>query len=234
MERVPLFLKKLQKTLARRTATVPRGFTLIEMLVVLAIFVIITSVVLVSQTQFNRTLLLTDTAYNVALSLRETQSLGLSSKAFNSLINEGFGIHFDTSSNTSYEQFGDISRATLTPPSWCPTGTPGHPDSKNGNCIYDGAPELVQQYTFSQGYTLNQFCAYSNGVSLGCSPSGITSLDILFQRPNTTTIMTVKNNFGVYRQADTACIQIQSPDDATNEFIKVTQLGEISVASTCP
>jgi prepilin-type N-terminal cleavage/methylation domain-containing protein len=237
MERFSFIISKLNARIrSRRVIRAPKGFTLIEMLIVLAIFVIITSVILVSQTSFTRSLLLTDSTYTVALSLRETQSLGLSSKAFSTILNAGYGIHFDTSSNKSYVQFADISNSPTSPPTWCPTGTAGHPDAKPGNCLYDGpsSGELAQTYQFGQGYTIGKFCGYKNTIPLGCSPSGITSLDIVFQRPNTVTIMTVKNTSGSYLQADTACIQITAPTNDASQYVKVTQLGEISVVSSCP
>jgi prepilin-type N-terminal cleavage/methylation domain-containing protein len=85
-----------------------RGFTIIEMLVVLAIITLLLGVVLSSQSIFNRTLLLTDTAYTVALSVRQTQSLGLSGRENSGLTNVGYGIHLASNGSnpiTSFTQF---------------------------------------------------------------------------------------------------------------------------------
>ena len=46
-----------------------KGFTLIELMVVLAIIVVITTVVLTSQSSFNKSLILANTSYDIALSL---------------------------------------------------------------------------------------------------------------------------------------------------------------------
>ena len=48
-----------------------RGFSLIEMMVVLVIIALITTIALFGQQDFNRSLLLTDTAYTIALTARE-------------------------------------------------------------------------------------------------------------------------------------------------------------------
>ena len=84
-----------------------RAFTLVEMIVVLSIISILTVIVVVGQTSFNKSNLLTDTAYTVALSMRETQTLGLSSRTFSSVPNAGFGVHFGDST-AYYDQFADI------------------------------------------------------------------------------------------------------------------------------
>ena len=46
------------------------GFTLIEMIIVIAIIGIITLVVIVSQGSFNKSLILSNAAYDLALALR--------------------------------------------------------------------------------------------------------------------------------------------------------------------
>ena len=57
------------------------GFTLIELLVSIAIFIIITSVAVWNNSQFNSTILLTDLGYEIALSVRQAQVYGITVKA---------------------------------------------------------------------------------------------------------------------------------------------------------
>jgi prepilin-type N-terminal cleavage/methylation domain-containing protein len=226
-----------------RTAQAPqaRGFTLIEMVTVLAIITILLSVVLVTQTGFNRSLLVTDTAYTVALTIRESQSLGLSSRNFGGFQNEGYGVHFSSGTPNSYIEFADIANVTPFTTStitWCPVGTSGTPNFKPGNCLYDGSSELIQQYNFNQGFTISNFCAYNSaGALIGCSNNvnGISTLDIMFQRPNTTTIMTAITTNNVPLPAATACITVSTPDLQGFRYVEVNQLGEVSVLSqSCP
>ena len=47
-----------------------KGFTLIELLIVLAIIATVTTIALSSQSNFNKTLILANTAYDIALTLR--------------------------------------------------------------------------------------------------------------------------------------------------------------------
>ena len=234
------YLRK--STRIRNVYKAPHGYTVLEMIVVLAIVGILTAVILVGQTTFNRTLLLTDTAYTVALSIRETQTLGLSSEKTLGVQNAAFGVHFAVSPSNSYVQFADVL-PTITAPSWCPPIPIGTPASliKPGNCVYDGAGELYHTFNFNQGF-VQSFCIYTqvNGSPTpdGCSNGApylpnLSSLDIVFQRPNTTTLITGTLTSGVYAaQPDTACIEIKAPT-GTCKFVQITQLGQISVTPTC-
>jgi prepilin-type N-terminal cleavage/methylation domain-containing protein len=243
MESIHLLMHFLSSTCKSRMRAVARGFSLIEMIIVLSIITIILSIILVSQTTFNRTLLLTNTAYTIALSIREVQSLGLSSIKFGSSQNEGYGLHFSSGASNSYVEFGDIANSLPFPAStitWCPTGAAKTPDAKPGNCLYDGASELAQTYTFNQGYAIGAFCGHTTLDGWVCSNGSsnpISTLDIVFQRPNTNTVMTVITTNNNALQADTACIKLQTPGGASYDYIEVTQLGEVTVLpnnTSCP
>ena len=68
--------------------------------------VTITSVVLTSQSAFNKTLILANTAYDVALSLRSAATYGLGGHAIN-MMPTGYGMHFELSTPGSFTLFAD-------------------------------------------------------------------------------------------------------------------------------
>ncbi|MCI0597783.1 prepilin-type N-terminal cleavage/methylation domain-containing protein [Candidatus Parcubacteria bacterium] len=210
------------------------GFTLVEMLVVLTIISLITAIALFGQATFNRSVLLTDTAYTVALSLREMQSLGLSSRRFGAVLNPGYGGRFSaaTSSNTSYVLFADTFKPPAPPPlSNCPTGTAGQPDAKPGNCIYDaGSDGIVQTYTFNRGLFVNQICGTPlAGGSDICSPT-LTALDVTFVRSNTTdAILTGHQSSGSIALRN-AKLYLRSPQGTETRGICISSIGHISVS----
>ena len=78
-----------------------RGFSLVELLVVISIFTIISSVVVFRQSKFSSDILITNLAYQMALEIREAQTYGIGVKSVDnpviigdSKFKYGYGIHF--------------------------------------------------------------------------------------------------------------------------------------------
>lgn len=227
---------------------IQRGFTLVEMMVVLAIIVTVTAIALFGQSTFNRTLLLTDTAYNIALSIREMQSLGLSSRRYiasgQDVQNAAYGIHMDRTQNTQYILFADISN-TPTPspfPSNCLVGTESAPDEKPGNCTYDTdlTPDGVFEIgTLTRGFTISKFCGKkTNNSTPYCSTDTSTppldTMDIVFVRSSTESAINALRN-GTWEELISAEIYVSSADSLGTRGICISRVGQVSVTQgTCP
>lgn len=89
-----------------RTISVPsvqsRGFSLIELMVTIAIVILVTSISLARYGSFNNSVLLKSQAFEVALDIREAQLFGVSiSGRSNNDFRGAFGVHFDISSTGS-------------------------------------------------------------------------------------------------------------------------------------
>lgn len=199
------------------------------MLVVLAIISVLTGVIFSSRSNFDNSVLLSNTAYDIALSIRNTQSYGIASRAFGSESGVGYGVHFakGTGLNTSFDVFADTDTYTCHPP---PNGDSSRPDAHPGDCEYDPSAtptERVQTFELNNGMTIQKLCVY--GTS---SPCGATSLDVVSVRPNTEWFF-AKNN--VYRSgATSACIEIESPQGSTRAII-VSKSGLITANTiSCP
>lgn len=88
-----------------------KAFTLVEVMISVAIFAFMTSFLLAKYGTFNQGILLTNLAYDVALTIRNAQSYGLNVK--NAPVSSGgynfpYGVHFDVN-GTTIIFFADVS-----------------------------------------------------------------------------------------------------------------------------
>lgn len=222
-------------TTPSRLRTPVRGFTMVEMLVSLGIITVISSIVLLGQHSFNKNLVLVDTAYTVAFTLRQAQTLGLSSRKFGTVQNAGYGTHFANGATTSFILFAD---ATPGAPGTSQGGRcPGHLattglEARPGNCRYDGVDETVSTFNLNQGFKITRFCGTDTGGQQRCSGSALDSLDITFMRPSTQAVL-LGTRAGALVELTAAQVYVTSPDGAYERCVTVTRVGQIAVA-TCP
>ncbi len=214
-----------------------RGFTLIELLVVFAIIMVITAIVFTSQGSFNKTLILTNTAYDVALTFRFAETYGIGSRAFGTLANTGYGLHFQSSTPSSFTLFVDtyppvgIGSACHPSPTYDPTG----PSAQSGDCVYEASQgEKVQDYALGNRITIGNFCARSNNIWSCSSNGGISSLDVVFSRPNPTPFMSENGSYSALFPVTAACIALTSPQGGW-KYVSIALSGQISInATSCP
>jgi prepilin-type N-terminal cleavage/methylation domain-containing protein len=213
-----------------------RGFTLVEMLIVMFIIGVITVVVITSQGTFNKTLILSNAAYDVALALRSAQNYGLGSRLTTTGLDDtGYGLEFRLGSTFTF--FADNYPAPQA--GNChglPAGGSTAPDAKRGNCIYDSvAPNqdrLVTPYTLNRGITVTKVCAYSYSGSWSCTSSGLTRLDIVFVRPDPAPFMSTNGTYPTGSAVITAaCVTLTSPQGGTRS-VSITSTGQINPAAT--
>lgn len=220
-----------------------RGFTIVEMLVVLGIITSITAFAVTGQSSFNKSVLLTETAYGVAFSARQAQTFGISSRNFQqgstAFQRAGYGVHFDRATLTQYQVFADISKTLQPIASGCPVGTIGLPDEKPGNCRFDSASVadgIVSSNQFSRGFTIQSFCVKSATLGEICSSAspGLSTLDIVFTRPNTTTTISGVVN-GAVTTFSCAVVTITDSSGQATRAVRFSSLGEISITPQgCP
>lgn len=174
-----------------RVRVCQRGFTLIEMIVVIGIIGVLAVIALTSQSSFNRSFLLTNTAYDVALTMRNAQNYGIGGRTFGSG-SFGYGIDFQKDSTHSFLLFGD-SDPNLTGFPLChqpPLNT--QPGAQWGDCHYTGGSDTQRAtYQIGNGVSIQDLCVYiAESSSWQCSSSNAFSqLDIVFARPNADTFI---------------------------------------------
>ncbi len=181
-----------------------RGFTLIEMLVVIGVMAVISALILANNNRFGGVVLLQNLAYDIALSIRQAQVYGIAVARFNESFDAGYGMHFQIDTNPSaqsaYVLFADV----------------------NDNGVYDPPGELVQSTFIAGGYRIAQLCVTPASASDRCD---ITSLDILFVRPEPDAYIRSPQVSGLN---EAGSITVISPREDT-KTIRIYANGQISV-----
>ncbi len=207
-----------------------RGFSLIELMVVLTIITIITSVALTSQGQFNKSLVLANAAYDLALTIRSAETFGIGSRAHGATVNAGYGLHFQSGSAQSFTLFVDTS-----PGPSCST-----PNCNPGDGFLSAGDSVVQSYTLGNGIYIDNFCLLvQNSTTWRCGKTGgISSLNVVFERPNPNAKIRGLLDTTEY-SGTSACVVLASPRAEAGDapkYIFIGTAGQIitsALASDC-
>lgn len=212
------------------------GFSLIEMMVVLSIISLITIVTLTNHSNFDRSLLLTDASYALALSIREMQTFGLSSRTYGGVQDAGYGFYTARITPSSYTLFADTNATGAG--ATCPSGAAGTPEAKTGNCLYTaGSDVAVQSFTLTRGFRISNFCGRDMGGVRRCSTDNyINAMNLVFRRPDTDSII---NAYRVspagWIQLTNAEIYLTTADGMATRAVCISSIGQVSVSSSsCP
>ncbi|MBU4480160.1 type II secretion system GspH family protein [Patescibacteria group bacterium] len=189
-----------------------KGFSLVELIVVVGIVLMITSSVLYNHSHFSGAFTLESLAYEVALTVREAQFFGLNVREANigvGTFDTGYGVYFDMASPTSFIFFADLNR----------------------NRFYDGVSELLDIYNITQGNSITNLCLDS-----ACALSA-TELTISFSRPNPDAYIKTDNpaecgGVATNSGCGEGIIIVSSPKSSViDKKITVTSTGQISVGN---
>lgn len=194
-----------------------RGFTLIELAVTVSIFIIMTALVVYRYGTFSQGTLLTNLAYDVALSIRTAQTYGLSVKGTDPAAGQNFtgayGVHFDstTGNGCTPQSTTDATKFIIFTDA-----------DKNG--VYDCAEAVASTYNVKQGAKISSICV---GTGQSCTISPAPVIDISFRRPDPAAII-CHLNICTYTYAQ---ITVQSGDGSSARTVTVRNNGQISVGN---
>jgi prepilin-type N-terminal cleavage/methylation domain-containing protein len=192
-----------------------KGFTLVELMVSVAIFAMMTALVVVKYGSFNQSVLLTNLAYDVALTIRTAQTYGLSVKDpqdTSPTFTSAYGVTIGTDAiscagaSSNSQQF--IMFADTYP-------------SQTGNAICDSNDILTSTYAIKRGGSVSQVCAGSGSCTLGNG-----RLDITFKRPDPRA--TICFNGAASCSYSYAEIVLKASDNSTRKII-VRSNGQITI-----
>lgn len=205
-------------------STKSRAFTLIELLISLAIIALITGAVVFNQSDYSDRLSLSNAANDMVLDIRQAQIYGVSVREFapgTSEFNLAYGISFNIgnpgSSNTSYILFADRAPSN------------GYYDTPL-TCLPGALSECLDRSTLTRGNTITNLCVVKNDNSTQCAPSP-GRIDITFLRPNPNANIIFFNNagnqvsFGNYKGAK---IELTSPH-GLKKYVYIYTTGQVSI-----
>lgn len=179
------------------------GFTILELVVSLSIFVIISTLVLANYSTYIGKLSVDNLAHEIAISIRQAQVFGQNVREFG--VGSGqfpsYGIHFDSTNEDSFVLFADV----------------------NSNRKYDGndctslGTECIERFIIQSGARITDLCG-----DLNC---GLLELDITFTRPNPEAYILGNGSGASYGTSD---IVISTVKGETRKIV-VWLVGQITV-----
>jgi len=133
---------------------------------VCAIVVVLSTLILVDNNKFGGVVTLENLAYDVALTVRQTQVYGIAVTGFSqggtNTFSNGYGMHFSTLAPSQYLLFADIAGTGV-----C-----------QGSCLSN---DIVETNTLQQNYDIVSLCVIPQVGNQTCSAA--TEVDILYKRP---------------------------------------------------
>ncbi len=203
----------------RHSKSYSSGFTIIEMVVSLAIFAFMTAFLLAKYGTFNQSVLLTDLAYDTAITIRNAQASALNVQGVASSTNpssliftNAYGVHFGGS--IPVNQFLYFVNSS--------------PNGSNPIMVYGAGTTVLTLYTMKAGDTISGICTQSENPCLAAHMA--TSLDVAFLRPNPDAIITAYSAANGTTTPAYAQVTIQANDGSTR-IVAVRSTGEISVSN---
>lgn len=169
------------------------GFTLFELIVVISIFILVSTMILANYPKFSQRMQLNRVAQEVALSLREAQTNALAVREAEIQTDTfpGYGAHFEL--GKQYKLFADLDQDT----------------------IYDSTPsdEATEVFTINTFPSIVSLCAPINDCSK-------TALDIVYERPDP--LITIRDQAGITFTNAKVIVGTSDGTDSKNIIIWVT------------
>jgi prepilin-type N-terminal cleavage/methylation domain-containing protein len=214
------------------------GFSLIELIITISIMLIMSTAILFRQAKFSSDILITNMAYEIALSIREASIYGVSGRVGQGPVSQaGYGLRFsmDPTDQSKYNQYFAF---TDEPTTDAPAGQDNvynyFFDPNSGVIPADSV--IGSNIIMSQGF-IRRFCGVNSNGTYDCVNEGDTGvLDIVFVKPDPEANIRLANDSlgDELRAVSDAIIVIESALGDKCRTIRVSGAGQASVDPTDP
>lgn len=214
-----------------------RGVTLIELMVVIVIFMILTGITIFSYGKFNSSMSIQNLADDVSLAIRRAQGYAIGVKNYGTGFATGYGVHFSANganisslykgSTKSFILFADLSDDK----SYDDAGICGTLSQTN---------ECLEILSITSADQISLISYTSSGVQNDAPLS--SSLDIMFKRPTPEPYFCYRVNYAsnptgncdsISSTISSIRIKVISPNNLNSyKIITVSNNGQISVSNT--
>jgi prepilin-type N-terminal cleavage/methylation domain-containing protein len=189
-----------------------RGFSLVEVIITMAIISILTALVMVRYGAFDSAVLLKNQAFEIALDVRDAQvqAISVRNQAEGSTeFREEYGVRFSTARNDEYIIWQDNND----------NGTPADP---NDPPRWHGSPtdETLLTIPLDERFEISEICFD------GSCPTSATGVDISFRRPNFDAMIR-RDSGSEHNQVDIVITSLRDPGNTRRVII--TSTGQITV-----
>ena len=145
--------------MGKKISNAERGFTLVELVVTISIFVVVSTLVFANYPKFKSQLSLKKTSQEIAFAVREAQVYSLSVKSYDNNFNIGYGVHFDKNKSSNVILFADVD------------------NSKE----YNNGDKIVKEYAIQTNISIISLCGNENNPPTSCE---LSKLNAVYLRPN--------------------------------------------------
>jgi len=223
-----------------------QGMTLIELMVVLAIFAIVTSTVLFDYSTYRSKLSLDNLATDIALSIRKAQTYAIGVSGADASFANGYGVHFSTvqepaphpnqGSNESFLLFTDVPNPATNPVSPYLNKIYDNPNDSSCSVSTVGIDkECSELLSIKSAVQISAiYLGYADNTSFTVPTGG--NIDIVFERPNPDALFCYRPSLGApcdSQAISKVTIEISnlnpSPTQVNKKDITVWSTGQISV-----
>lgn len=202
------------------------GFTMIELIVAMSIFLVLSSVLLVDYNGMNSRITLDTLAHQIAQWVRQTQVSAMSVKhtQANGSTFPGYGLHFDRATPNQFVFFADLNGDKR----YTPLGV--------GKKCGDTGEECEQAVMLLRGNAIEKLCSELGAASpftpsadcTGPLQSNANNFDILFTRPDPDAQIGGEYSVGNYGTSSRAEIYLVS-SKGYRRSVEVWVTGQVSV-----